>query len=185
MKRKFALMFVVGLLLPLGTAANAGAQGATLVVTPSSATPGTVVTVTGSGYNPSTANIASGVNIRLNTRDSEPLANSNVTSQGTISATFPLPPSLTPGQYLLIATQTSTRGRHTFGGPGRTKLRITAAANATAVPGHAPPPGEPPPPGVVLGTILALVALTGGIAVCGRRLWAARQPAGRDAIPSR
>jgi hypothetical protein len=183
MKRKHALIVVAGLMLPLGTAANAGAQGATLVVTPSSATPGQVVTVTGSAFNPSTANIASGVNIRLSTRDSEPLANSNVSPQGTISATFPLPPNLTPGVYLLIGTQTSTRDRHTFGGPGRAKLRITAAG-AAAIPGHAP--GDPAaPPGVLIGTFLALLGLTCGLAVCGRRLWAARRPAGHDPLPSR
>ena len=166
MRRRAGLVWVVGLVVPLVAAASAHGQGATLVVNPPAAAPGAVVTVTGTGYNQSSARIASGVNIRLNTRDSEPLANTNPTSAGTISATFPLPASLTPGEYLLIGTQTTVRGRHTFGTPGRTKLRVVAAGGA--VPGGRTP-GDPPP-AVLAAAILGLLALAGGSALGVRRL---------------
>jgi hypothetical protein len=144
-------------------AAQASAQGATLTPSVSSATPGQVITVTGTGFNPTSATVQ-GVDIRLSTRDAEPLANINPTPQGTISVSFPLPPTLAAGEYLLIGTQVTVRGRHTFGTPGRAKIRITSAAAAAAT------PAEGPPRSVIMGTVLALLALSGGIAFSVRRL---------------
>lgn len=168
MRRRIGLFVVVGLMAPLAMAAQASAQGATLQVNVPSARPGQVVTVTGTGYNQSNNHIEGDVNLRLSTRESVPLATTNVTGQGTISATFPIPGSLTPGEYLLIATQVSKTGRHLFGVPGRTKLRVAAAAGAAgATPGGFP--GEIPPAALV-GTILALLVLTGAVVFRVRRL---------------
>lgn len=179
MRRRIGLFLVTGMLLPLAVAAEASAQGATLTVTAPStgqATPGQVITVTGTGFNPTNAHVG-GVDIRLNTRDSEPLANTNPTPQGTITAEFPLPQaaSLPPGEHLLIGTQVTTRGRHTFGTPGRTKLRIVAGtrgeeASAAGFPGDVPP--------AALAGILALVALTGTVVFCARRLRTLDRPLG-------
>jgi hypothetical protein len=153
----------------LVVAASAFGQGATLVVTPNPATPGTVVTVTGSAFNPSNANVASGVNLRLDTRDAEPLANTNPTTQGTISVSFPLPAATPLGEHLLIGTQTSVRGRHTFGGPGRARLRVVAAGKSSAAAVGGWSPGDMPP-AAIAGSILALIALVGGAAFGVRRL---------------
>lgn len=170
MRRRIGLFLVTGMLLPLAMAAEASAQGATLTVTvPSTgqATPGQVITVTGTGYNPTNAHVG-GVDIRLNTRDAEPLANANPTPQNTITAEFPLPLSLAPGEHLLIATQVTTRGRHTFGTPGRTKLRILPAATRGDGAGAAGFPGDIPP--AALAVFLALIGLTGAAALYARRL---------------
>jgi hypothetical protein len=140
------------------------------------------LTVTGAGYNPSNAHIAGGVDLRLDTRDAEPLANSDVTGTGTFVRQFPVPQDAPLGLHLLIGTQVTTRNRHTFGTPGRAKLRIVAGAASAAAPGK---PADPPPV-VIAGTLLAVIALMCGIAVCGRRLWTARRPAaGSNPLPSR
>ena len=168
MRRRVGLFLAVGVLLPLAMAAEASAQGATLTVTPQTTTAGSAVTVTGTGFNATNANVL-GVDIRLSDRDSEPLANTNPSTSGTIGPiAVPLPANLAPGEYLLLGTQLSTRGRHTFGGPGRAKIRIVAAAGAAGAPAGRGPLDAPP--GVIAGTILALLALTGGTALCVRRL---------------
>ena len=166
MRRRVGLGCVVGLCASLVLTATAYGQGATLVVSPTSATPGTVINVTGTGFNPSSAHIASGVDIRLDRRDAEPLANTNPTGQGTISVSFPLPANTPPGEYLVIGTQRSVRGRDTFGGPGRAKLRVTATRAAAASGGHLP--GNLPP-AAIAGALLALLALAGGSAFGVRR----------------
>jgi hypothetical protein len=175
MRGKIGLVLAVGFVLPLAVAASASAQGARLTVTPSTARVGDTVNVTGAAFNPSNANVAGGVDIRLNTRDGEPLANALPTPQNTISASFVVPPSVTPGEYLVIATQTSVRGRHTFGGPGRAKLRVVAAAGA-APPGRFPFAGAPP--AAVAGTLLALILLAGGTTLAVRRLRTPNRPLG-------
>lgn len=175
MREKFGLVLAVGFMLPLAAATNALAQGARLTVTPSTARVGETVNVTGAAFNPSNANVAGGVDIRLNTRDAEPLANAIPTPQNTISASFVVPPSVTPGEHLVIATQVSVRGRHTFGGPGRAKLRILAPAGA-APPGRSPFSGAPP--AALAGTLLALILLAGGTTLAVRRLRTLNQPLG-------
>lgn len=167
MRRRLGLFVLLGVLAQLATAAEASAQGAILQVTPQTAVRGSSVTVTGAGFSASTAAIASGVDIRLNTRDAEPLANTNVSPQGTFTLSVPIPAATPPGDYLMMGTQVTTRNRHTFGAPGRTKLRVTAAAGAGAVPGRSP--GDVSP-AVLAATILAVLALMGGIVVCVRRL---------------
>ena len=181
MRRRIGLFLVTGMLLALARAAEASAQGATLTVivpgpTPGQASPGQVITVTGTGFNPTNAHIG-GVDIRLNTRDSEPLANTNPTPQGTISTEFPLPQaaSLPPGEHLLIGTQVTTRGRHTFGTPGRAKLRIVAGTRGEGA-GAAGFSGDIPP--AALAGILALIALTGTVVFCARRLRTLDRPLG-------
>ncbi|MDP8909386.1 MAG: hypothetical protein M3N47_09800 [Chloroflexota bacterium] len=174
MRRGIGLLLVIGVVLPLAVTGSASAQGARLK-TPPTATPGQVITVTGDGFNRSSANIAGGVDIRLSTRDSDVLANALPDSRGSISASVRVPPSLAPGEYLLLGTQLSVRGRHTFGGPGRAKLRVVAPAGGAAGPGSAP--GATPPP-AVFGGILALIVLAGWMTLAVRRLRTLSQPLG-------
>ena len=165
MKRRAGLVWVVGVVVPLFAAASAYGQGATLTVSPPAAAPGQVVTVSGTGYNPANAHLASGVRLRLDTRDADPLVTTLPTGQGTISAQFLLPASVAPGEHLLIGTQTTVRGRHTFGTPGRAKLRVLAAGAAAS--GGAP---GGLPPAALGATILSLLALMGGSVLYVRRL---------------
>lgn len=174
MRRRIGLFVVTGLLLPLAMAAEASAQGATLSVNVQSARPGDVITVTGTGYNPTNAHVG-GVDIRLDNRDAEPLANASLTPQNTITAEFPLPQSLPPGEHLLIATQLTTRGRHTFGTPGRAKLRIVTGSRVEGA-GAAGFPADVPP--AALGGLLALIGLTGVAACYARRLRTPDRPLG-------
>lgn len=169
MKRRVGLVGLIGLVTSLALAPSAFGQGAALVLSPSTAPPGTLVNVTGTGFNSTSATIG-GVDIRLSTRDAEPLANSSVTPQNTISASFPVPPGTAPGEYLVIATQRSVRGRDTFGGPGRAKLRVVAARSAAAG-GNSP---SDLPPAAIGGMILGLLALAGGSAYGVRWMRTAR-----------
>lgn len=168
MRRCFGLFVVVGLIMPLAWAAEASAQGAVLQVTPQTVVRGQSVTVTGAGFSGSSAAIASGIDIRLDTRDAEVLANTNTSSAGTfpVPLQIPIPASTPVGEHLLIGTQVTVRGRHVFGAPGRTKLRVVAASAAAAV--RAAGPGVPP--AAPIATIFVLLALSGGIVVCIRRL---------------
>ncbi len=180
MTRKFGLLVVLGLMLALGTAGNAWAQGATLEITPSTATPDQVITITGSGFASSNANVG-GVVLRLNTRESPQIATSSVDPAGRISATYIVPEGMAPGEYLVIGTQLTVRGRHAFGGPGRAKLRIVAAGGAGAG-GRSPLEA---PPAVLVAALLALISLSAGIAYSARRLRTARHAAGRNPLFSR
>ena len=157
MRRNVAQVLTVGILFSLAFAANAAAQGATLVISPTSVAPGGVVSVTGSGFS-----TAGGVNIRLSTRDGEPLSSPSPDTRGRFVVNVPIPPSQAPGTYLVIATQVTAQGRQRGFTPGRAKLRIAAGA-AAAPPGSRE--GWPP-------AALALVALAalGLIALVARRL---------------
>ena len=168
MRRRVGLFLAVGVLLPLALAAEASAQGATLAVDVPSAKPGDLITVTGAGYTRSNNHIEGGVDIRIGTRDSDPIANTNVGSDGRFTISF-LAPQLPPGEYLLIGTELSKGDppRHVFGSPGRAKLRMIAAAGAAAPGGRGP--GDMPP-AVLVGSILALLGLTGGTVLCARTL---------------
>ena len=175
MRRTVGLFLFCGLVLPLVIVANASAQGAILELSPQSAAPGSVVNVTGAGYSPATTRV-NGVDIRLSTRDAEPLRTGVLPdTNNRITTEFVVPPGLAPGEYLVIATQLSVRNRQVFGGPGRAKLRVTGARAAAA---SAPPGRAAPHATVLLGSaMLALLLLTGG-ALAARRLRAPQRPLG-------
>lgn len=167
MRRRVGLFLSCALGLPLVIVANASAQGAILELNPPSAAPGDVVNVTGAGYSQVSPNV-NGVDIRLSTRDADPLRSGVLPdSNNRISTEFVVPQGLAAGEYLVIATQLSVRDRQVFGGPGRAKLRVTAAraAAASAPPGRAGPDGT-----VALGTALPALILLAGGALAARRL---------------
>lgn len=173
MNRRVGLFLAVAVVFPLVAAANAAAQGAVLTITPKTAKVGDEVRVTGTSF--SSAAGLSPVFIRLNTRTSEPLRETIPDARGNIDVTFPLPPRVTPGQYLVIATQTTANGRQRAFTPARTRLQVVSAA-AAAAGGNAPAGGPSAP--VVLAVMLGLILL-GGAALTIRRLrTAGRTPLG-------
>jgi len=170
MTRRVGLFLLCGLVVPLLVVSNASAQGATLQLIPSSGPAGTEVTANGFGFSGSNANIE-GPKIRFSTRDAPVLKGPViVSSQNTFSTTF-IVPQVPAGEYLVLATQVSVRGR-TTSGPGRAKFRVTANAGAGAA-----PPAKFAAPGsgtsqavVALGALMiGLVLLAGGTLAVRRR----------------
>ena len=159
MRRRVGLFLFCGLVLPLIVTASASAQGAIIELNPKSGPPGTPINITGSGFNnSSTTTTFTGAQLRLSTRDAEPIKTATVT-QSTISDTFPIPADTAPGEYLVIATQLSVRGQHTFGTPARAKLVVTAgAAGASAPPARSTSQATV----AVGGVMVALILLAGG-----------------------
>ena len=160
MRRRFGLLVLCGL-VPFAVTASAFAQGAVLELNPRSGPPGTEITVTGSGFNGSSATTTPGVQLRLSTRDALPLKTAVVSTQNTISDSFPIPAGLAAGEYLVLATQTSTRGAALFGTPARARLRVTAGRAAAAASAPASSTGRHT---VVIGSlIVGVVLLAGGM----------------------
>lgn len=169
MRRRVGLFLLCGLVLPLVVAANASAQGAVLELSPRFGPPGTVVAVEGAGFAQGTAAITDGVNLRFMTRDAPVLRNTEVNQQNRISTTLTIPAGTAAGEYLVLATETSVRGRHLFGTPARAKFRVTPAGAAAAA---AAPSGPAVSPHAIAiaGGLLALILLAGGtLALRGRR----------------
>ena len=175
MRRKFGLFLVCGAVLPLIFAAGAHAQGAVMLVSPKVAAPGQAVAVTGSGFG------NGDVNIRLNTRDGEPIGGTVADSSGRIATTIAAPTA--PGEYLLIGIQTTPNGRQRAFTPGRTRLRVAAAA-AKGAAGAAPSDGFGPAIPIAAG--IGFLLLAGGLTFAVRRQRALRRPAvAPDAATSR
>ncbi len=135
MRRKLGLIFVFGAALPLAVASVAWACGvlATLTLDTKVAAPGQTITATGKNW--STAAGASAVSIRLKTRDGQVLETTGAQTGGRISQTFVLPASLSPGWYVVLATQTNANGTPKSGTPGRTTLRVQGSASSSQVVG--------------------------------------------------
>ena len=166
MRRNFGLFLACGVVLPLLFAASAHAQGAVMLVSPKVATPGQLVTVTGSGFG------NGDVNIRLNRRNGDLIGGTVTDTSGRISTTIAAP--ATPGQYLIIGIQTTPNGRQRAFTPGRTRLRVVAAA-AKGAAGAAPSDGAGPAVPIAAG--LGLLLLAGGLTFTVRRQRALRRPA--------
>lgn len=171
MRRRVGLFLFCGLVLPLIVVANASAQGATLELIPNSGKPGDQITANGFSFSGDNPNIE-GPKIRFSRRDGAVLKTATVTTQNTFSTTFTVP-NVAPGEYLVLATQTSVRGRSTSG-PGRAKFRVTAAAAGAA----AAPGGGTSQTVVVLGTLMVGLVLLAAGTVAVRRLRAPNRPLG-------
>ena len=175
MRRKVGLFVVCGLMLPLVVTATAGAQGSTLQVDVPQPTPGQVITVTGNNFSGAAGN--SPVNIRLSTRGGQVLASATPNSAGNISATFPVPPGLSPGWYLILATQTTTaNGRHRAFTPGRTRIRVRAASRSAAAPPARGGGGLPGSPLGLVAVCSVLVLLATGATLTARRTRTLNRP---------
>lgn len=135
MRRKIGLVLVFGAALPLAIASAAWACGilATLAVDKKVAAPGEAVTATGRNW--TTAAGSSPVTIRLQSRSGQVLATTAAQTGGTIRETFAVPASLSPGWYVMVATQFNADGTPKTGTPGRTTLRVQGGARDSAVAG--------------------------------------------------
>lgn len=186
MRQGIVAGLVAGVLLPLVYATSASAI---LTVTPPVAAPGDVVTVAATGF--SSAVGVSPVRIRLSKHDGQILKSAAPDSAGRFTTTFPVPPSLAPGVYLIIGTQTNDSNgqlditKANFQGtersftPSRTVLRVRARAAGRAV--AAPPSGGDGGPGGPLGLpVLALMVVPGlffvAVARTARRRWTLNRP---------
>ena len=169
MGRRVGLFLVVGFVLPLVVAASASAQGSILRLSPQTASPGEAVTAFApSGYSAGTG--ISDVSIRLSTRSGQVLRTTSPDTAGGINTTFPVPAGLSPGTYLILATQTTTNGRQRAFTPGRAKLVVrAAAAGADAAPAGSQ--GGSTSPLAISAMILALILLLAAAsALLARRL---------------
>lgn len=171
MRRKVGLVVACALVLALVVTASASAQGSVLQASSQVVTPGQVITVTGNSF--TNAAGYSPARIRLNSRNGRVLVTANPPdSLGTISATFAVPADLAPGWYLLVATQTvDANGRQKSFTPGRTRIRVQAAAAGAA----GPPGGGGGGPGAPVA-IVALIALAAGTTLAVRRLRTPNRP---------
>jgi hypothetical protein len=146
MRRKVGLILVFGAALPLAAASVAWACGvlATLTLDTKVASPGQAVSLTGKNY-ARTDQGASPVTVRLKSRTGTVLTTVNTTT-GKIADTFTVPASLSPGWYVVVATQNAANGTPKSGTPGRTTLRVQGAQQSATTP-VAAPWGSSNPPG--------------------------------------
>lgn len=169
MRRRFGLLLLCGLVLPLAAAASASAQGSVLRLSSQVVAPGDVLTIQGSSFS-STA-----VDIRIGpTRDSEIVRETNGPS---FSVDVPIPRSLAPGWHLIQATQVTERGRYRGFTPGRARIRVVAPASGAGV----PPAGgvtDAAPPAPILVAVLGLILLAVTSTLTVRRLRTPNRPFG-------
>jgi hypothetical protein len=105
--RRFALgaLATLGALLVAASGAWACVSGPVINLSTVQAKPGEEVTVTGTGFrNPDK------VEVRFNALDGPVVATMAEPEDRTISATFAVPPSTAPGNYVVIVTQTKADG---------------------------------------------------------------------------
>lgn len=177
MRRRVGLFVMVGFVLPLVVAASAWAQGAVLQLSPSTVRAGDSVQASSlSGYSQTGA--ASSVVIRLSTRSGRVLKSTDANPRGGINAEVPIPANLSPGLYLVLATQTvNANGRQASGTPGRAKLQVLPASPGS---GGGAPGGSTgqAPPLALLAAILGMVLLVSGGTLAARRIRMSRPQLG-------
>jgi hypothetical protein len=175
-------MITAALAIPLAVVATAYACAnlATLKLDRGAVSAGTGITAYGRNFNSNAK--ASTVTLRFNGRNGRVLWEGRPQSNGKLTGTFKAP-SVQPGQYVILATQTGIDGRPAAGTPGRAPLKIKAGSAASAA---APAPAGssgPTLPSLPVGAGMALLMLAlagGGLALIagGRREAAHRAPAG-------
>jgi hypothetical protein len=164
------LVVVAILAIPLAVAsiAFACARLSTLKLNRTSGPPGAQASAIGRNYNFDAR--SSAVTLRFNSRRGPVLWEGRADSRGRIRGAFRIP-NARPGQYVILATQTS-EGRPVAGTPGRAPLRISGARRSSAASAATPPPaggagpqaGGPPalPSGLAPGLLLLGLGLAAG-----------------------
>jgi hypothetical protein len=190
-KRTMGILLVFGAALPLAVASVAWACGvlATVTLDKKVASPGEAVSITGKNYATTATGGPSAVTVRLQSRSGTVLTTVPAVA-GRISDTFTVPSSVSPGWYVVLATQNNANGTPKSGTPGRTTLRIQGAA-AGVVPAAAPwsrstpsapagahapvgsGSGSPSPLMILLASALSLTMLLGGWKLLSRKSRAA------------
>jgi hypothetical protein len=190
-KRTIGIMLVFGAALPLAVASVAWACGvlATVTLDKKVASPGQAVGITGKNYANTTVGGASPVTVRLQSRSGTVLTTVPAVG-GKIADTFTVPSNVSPGWYVVLATQNNANGTPKAGTPGRTTLRIQGSAGAVAAPWGSTNPsgpaasqapvgsgsGSPSPLMILLASALSLTMLLGGWKLLGRKSRAASEP---------
>lgn len=128
--RRFALGALAGItvLVVAASAAWACVSGPVVNLSTVKATPGEQVTVTGTGFRQ-----ADPVQIRFNALDGPVVAEVARPENQTINASFTVPPSTAPGDYVLILTQTRN-GKMTLS-PIRAVLTVVGTSGQSPVVG--------------------------------------------------
>lgn len=195
MRRRIGLLLMVGAVLPLGIASVAWAcqNLATVKLSRSVAGPGDAIAVTGKGYSGhggATTVGDSDVTLTLAGRKGLRLGTASVDSSGRISESIKVP-DVSPGWYVVMATQFAADGTPKPGTPGRARLRIQGSSSAAVAPGFAKP-ADPAGPSfspahddgglsaqsiLLMGLSLALLA-AGWMLVAGRSQAPRRQTLG-------
>ena len=161
-----AVVGMVGVPLSVVATAFACANLASLKLDHAGATPGTQVAFKGRNFNNNAA--ASAVQLRWNSRTGQILGEARAGAGGKIKGIFTVPQAR-PGYYIIVATQTGPNGKIASGTPGRTPLKIRAAARSSVVGAPVTPGGGPaaPQPWLIGAGLLgaALLAAISTIAV--------------------
>jgi hypothetical protein len=157
------------------------------------ASPGQSVTITGKNYANTVAGGASPVTVRLKSRRGTVLTTVNA-ALGRISDTFTVPSSVSPGWYVVLATQNNADGSPKSGTPGRTTLRIQGSSAAGVTPVAAPWSSSTPSGpaashssvgagsggqsllAILFASALSLTMLIGGWKLLNRKSRAANEP---------
>lgn len=184
MRRKVGLSLVFGAALPLAVASVAWACGvlATLTLDKRVAAPGQALTVSGRNYANTSPTGASPVSVRLQSRSGQVLT-TVAAANGKIEDTFTLPSNISPGWYVVLATQQNANGTQKSGTPGRTTLRVQAASKSAEVVPAAPwgsstggGSGSESPLALLLAGGLSLTMLFGGWKLLNRKSRSVSEP---------
>ncbi len=191
-KRTVGIMLVFGAAVPLAVASVAWACGvlSTLTIDKKVASPGQSISITGKNYANTVAGGASPVTVRLKSRKGTVLT-TVAAAAGRISDTLTIPASVSPGWYVVLATQSNADGTPKAGTPGRTTLRIqgsSASVTPAAAPWSSSTPSGPaashatvgsggqPLLAILLASALSLTMLVGGWKLLSRKSRAASEP---------
>ncbi len=189
MKHRAGVSLMVASMVALAVASTAWACAnlATVGLDKTVAAPGDSLVVTGKGYSGhgSSTNVGdSDVTVTLSGRKGQVIGSADVSAAGRISETMRLPANVSPGWYVVMATQYAADGTPKPGTPGRTRIRIQGARAAVASPWSSAKPAGPaglPSSSAIdgggtaalwMGLTLGLLA-AGSMLVIGRRNQAA------------
>ncbi|MGH9069996.1 MAG: hypothetical protein ACRDX8_02215 [Acidimicrobiales bacterium] len=159
---------------------------ATLNLSSAQGAPGSQISLTGSSFTPSVAGkIAPPVVLHFNSLTGPALATVHPNAAGDINASFTIPQAQ-PGDYVIVATQTTKSGSAEFGTPARASLVIPGpSGSASAQPATASLSSSTPPTsgsGGILGWAIGLGA--GGLALFGAGLGAVVRQGRRREVPA-
>ena len=111
---------------------------ATLDLSQGGGAPGTSFTATGSSFSPSAP-----VSLHWNSLTGPVLAKAMASPSGSIAATATVPSTATPGEYVIVATQT-VKGAPAFGTPARATFQVAGPGGAVAGQSQAGAPAANP-----------------------------------------
>lgn len=136
---------------------------ASLNLSSATGAPGSNVTLNGSSFSPNPGPIQPVV-VHWNGVNGPILATITPNAVGTISGTITIPQA-SPGQYVIVATQSDGMGGQAFGTPARAEFSIGVPASAAAPPAAAPSAGGLATTTSASGSLIALTIAFGILGV--------------------